>query len=322
MTGHDVVNVVVHQMTRASDRILLIELRPTAGDDLLPPFEAGAHIDVHLGALVRQYSLLGPAQDRHRYRIGVLRELAGRGGSAAIHDSVRVGDLLRISLPRNTFPMVSAIGHTVLLAGGIGVTPLVAMAERLHQAGESFELHVYSASERTSPLREYLAGRPWAERVWPHYSDTGDSFRTGPPAAVHAPAPGARLYVCGPAGFIDAATACAAAAGWPADAVHAERFAPAASVRTDGDSFAVIAASTGRRMEVGQDETIAQVLERNGFEVFLSCEQGICGSCLTGVLEGVPDHRDEVQSDAEHAANSQINICCSRARTATLTLDV
>ncbi len=252
----------------------------------------------------------------------MLREREGRGGSAAVHDALRVGDRVRISEPRNTFPLDSAAGHSVLLAGGIGLTPLVAMAERLHREGASFELHAYSASEETLPLREHLASRPWASRVQTHYSATGDSLRAGAPETIASPQPGAVLYVCGPPGFIDAAVAYAAAAGWPEEAVRTERFVLAEPVELSGAAFSVIAASTGQEMGVGEDETIAEVLERNGFQVFLSCEQGICGSCITDVLDGIPDHRDEVQSPAEHASNTLINICCSRSRTPTLTLDI
>ncbi len=322
MSDHETIEVVVHGMTRSSDRTLVLELRPVAPNAVLPAFEAGAHIDVHLGSLIRQYSLLGSDDETRGYRIGVLREQDGRGGSAAVHDSLRVGDQLRISAPRNTFPLEPSATHSVLIAGGIGLTPLVAMAEHLHRERASFELHAYSASEETLPLREHLADRPWAPRVRLHYSADGDSLRTRVPDAIASPQPGTMLYVCGPPGFIDAPVGYADVAGSPEEAVRVERFVLAEPVETTGASFTVIAASTGQEMGVGEEETIAEVLERNGFQVFLSCEQGICGSCITDVLDGIPDHRDEVQSPAEHASNTLINVCCSRSRTPTLTLDI
>lgn len=324
MSAHDTLEVVVHAMSIASERrpegTLLIELRAADPAEPLPPYQAGAHIDVHLGGLIRQYSLLGDPGQPGRYLIGVLRERESRGGSRAIHERLRVGDTLTISAPRNTFPLDESAGYTVLLGGGIGITPLVAMAERLDALGAPFEFHVYAADEASLPLAEHLAARPWAARVRRHYSAAGDSFRTAAPDAILDPPPGAAVYVCGPPAFIDAAVE--RTASWPEGAVHVERFALAEPVVTDGASFTVIAASSGQEMPVGEHETIAEVLERNGYEVFLSCEQGICGSCLTGVVAGIPDHRDEVQTAAEHAANTQINVCCSRARTPTLTLDI
>ncbi|HEY0246930.1 MAG TPA: PDR/VanB family oxidoreductase [Gryllotalpicola sp.] len=321
MSAPELIDVVVRRLTPAGERVLLIELR-SADQTPLPLFEPGSHVDLHLGPFVRQYSLLSSDDDTERYLIGVLRERDGRGGSAAVHDTLRVGDRLRISPPRNTFPLDLAARHSVLVAGGIGITPLAAMAERLHREGASFELHVYSASEATLPLGEHLASRPWRDRVVTHFSASGDSFRGNAPVVVPWPAAGVALYLCGPLGLVASATSYASAAGWPQSAVHVERFERAEPVETGGEAFTVVAASTGQELSVGEEQTIAEVLERNGFEVSLSCEQGICGSCITRVLDGIPDHRDEVQTSAEHAANTQINICCSRSRTPVLTLDI
>ncbi|MGC5167395.1 PDR/VanB family oxidoreductase [Luteimicrobium sp. DT211] len=315
-------DVVVRRVEPAGDRVVLIELGPADAAATLPPFTAGAHVDVHVGGFVRQYSLLGSDDDASSYLVAVLRERDGRGGSAAVHDTVRPGDRLQVSAPRTTFALDPDAEHSVLVAGGIGLTPLVAMAERLHREGRSFELHVYSPSAATLPLGAHLATRPWRDRVVTHFSAYGDSFRGNAPAVVPRPRPGVALYVCGPLGMVASATACASALGWPRADVHVERFERSAPVETGGEAFTVVAASTGRRMDVGEDETVAEVLQRHGYEVFLSCEQGICGSCLTGVVDGFPDHRDEVQTPAEHAANTQVNVCCSRSLTPTLTLAV
>jgi len=322
MSGRELVDVVVRRVEPAGERVVLLELGPADGATSLPPFTAGAHVDLHVGGFVRQYSLVGSDDASDRYVVGVLRERAGRGGSAAVHDTVRPGDRLQVSAPRSTFALDLDAEHSVLVGGGIGLTPLVAMAERLHREGRSFELHVYTPSATTLPLGAHLASRPWRDRVVTHFSAYGDTFRGNAPAVVPRPRPGLALYVCGPLGMVASATACASALGWPRSDVHVEHFERSSPVETSGDAFTVVAASDGRRMDVGEDETIAQVLQRHGYDVVLSCEQGICGSCLTGVVDGLPDHRDEVQTPDEHAANTQLNVCCSRARTPTLTLAV
>lgn len=311
--------VVVHAQTLASERALLVELRPVDGE--LPPAAPGAHVDLHLptppGTVVRQYSLLD-VTDPSRYLICVQREPEGRGGSRHVHERLRVGDGLTISAPRSTFAVQDGAHHAVLLGGGIGLTPLLGMAGWLHAQGASFELHCYGRGRL--PLAEYVARQPYADRVCWHDSDAGDSLRQAAPA--WSITEDTVVYACGPAGFLDAVRKRAADAGLAADRVRVERFTAEEPADLAGDAFTVVAASTGERMAVADGETIAEVLERHGYDVVLSCEQGICGSCLTGVLDGVPDHRDEVQTAAEHAANSQINVCVSRARTPVLTLDV
>lgn len=321
MSAAGVLDVVVGSLTADGGRVVLVELRPAGPGTQLPAFDAGAHIDLHLGELTRQYSLVGSGDDRSRYLIAVLRELDGRGGSAAVH-ALAVGDRLTISHPRNTFRLDTDAEHSVLIAGGIGITPLAAMAERLHRRGASFEMHVYSRTPESLPLRRHLKSRPWRDRTVLHYSDHGDGFRGNAQTVIPRPAPGLALYVCGPLGMIASATGCAAAMEWPKDAVHTEQFARAQSVETSGEPFTVVVSSTGRELTVGPDETIAEVLRREGVETTLACEQGLCGSCLTPVLAGIPDHRDEVQSPVERESNALINVCCSRSLTPSLTLGV
>lgn len=321
MTAADLLEVVVHSTTPAGDRVALIDLRSADSDAALPPFDAGAHIDIHVGGFVRQYSLVGSDDRRDRYLIGVLRERDGRGGSAAVH-ALSAGDRIRVSRPRNTFPLDPTADHSVLLAGGIGLTPMVAMAERLHREGASFELHAYSTTPASLPLGDHLASRPWRERLVVHHSSFGDGFRGNAPRVIPRPRRGLALYVCGPAGVIASATACASALGWPRTAVHVEHFGRSEILETGGEQFTVVPASTNLPLRIGMNETIAQVLIRHGFDVTLSCEQGLCGSCITGVLDGLPEHRDEVQTIEEHDANTRINVCCSRSRTPQLTLDI
>ncbi|MFD4511599.1 PDR/VanB family oxidoreductase [Streptomyces sp. NPDC058457] len=319
-------DVIVHTISLASGTSRSYELRAADGG-ALPSFEAGAHIDVHLGpSLVRQYSLCNSPRETGRYLICVRRDDTGRGGSRTLHRDLTVGRRLRISPPRNHFPLVAA-GHHVLVAGGIGITPLLSMAEALAARGASFVLHHYTSSAAEAPLLERLQTSALGERAVVHHSDQGDTVRAGLPTELQVPEPDTAVYVCGPAGFMTHVVAKATAAGWQPGQLHTERFAPAAPPSAGAEAGAEVAtaftvriASTGTGYPVPADRTIAEVLTAHGVEVELSCEQGICGACLTPVLAGEPDHRDEVQTPDEHAANDRITICCSRARTPELLL--
>ncbi|MFF5142255.1 PDR/VanB family oxidoreductase [Streptomyces sp. NPDC013157] len=327
-------DVIVHTISLASSTSRSYELRAADGG-ALPSFEAGAHIDVHLGpSLVRQYSLCNSPREKGRYLICVRRDDAGRGGSRTLHRDLTVGRRLRISPPRNHFPLVAA-GHHVLVAGGIGITPLLSMAEALAARGASFVLHHYTSSAAEAPLLERLQSPALGERAVVHHSDQGDTVRAGLPAELQVPEADTAVYVCGPDGFMTHVVAEATAAGWHPGQLHTERFAPTAPPSAeagdrdrDGDGakagvaaeFTVRIASTGTGYRVPADRTIAEVLTAHGVEVELSCEQGICGACLTPVLSGEPDHRDEVQTPDERAAGDRITICCSRARSPELLL--
>lgn len=315
-------DVIVHTISLASATSHSYELRAAAGG-ALPSFEAGAHIDVHLGpSLIRPYSLCNSPQETGRYLICVRRDDAGRGGSRTLHRDLTVGRRLRISPPRNHFPLVAARRH-VLIAGGIGITPLLSMAETLAARGAPFVLHHYTSSAADAPLLERLRTSAFAARTVAHHSDQGDTIRTEPPAELLASDPDTAVYVCGPDGFMTHVTARATAAGWQPGQIHTERFAPAVPSPAEDKAateFTVRIASTGIGYPVPADSTIADVLTAHGVEVELSCEQGICGACLTPVLAGEPDHRDEVQTPDERAAGDRITICCSRARTPELLL--
>ncbi|MFF4114455.1 PDR/VanB family oxidoreductase [Streptomyces sp. NPDC001714] len=327
-------DVIVHTISLASVTSRTYELRAADGG-ALPSFEAGAHIDVHLGpSLVRQYSLCNSPQEKGRYLICVRRDDSGRGGSRTLHRDLTVGRRLRISPPRNHFPLVAA-GRHVLVAGGIGITPLLSMAEALAARGASFVLHHYTSSAAEAPLLERLQSSALGERAVVHHSDQGDTVRAGLPAELQVPEPDTAVYVCGPDGFMTHVVAEATAAGWHPGQLHTERFAPSAPPSVEagagakaGDGakagvateFTVRIASTGTGYRVPADRTIAQILTAHGVEVELSCEQGICGACLTPVLAGEPDHRDEVQTPDERAAGDRITICCSRARSPELLL--
>ncbi len=286
----------------------------------LPAFSAGSHIDVHLpGGLVRQYSLANDPHDATHYRIGVLRDPASRGGSVAMHDQVHEGDLLTISEPRNHFPLVAA-PHAILLAGGIGVTPLLCMAQRLAATGASFELHACNRSlARSAFVGEMQA---FGERFHLHLDDGDAAQKLDLPALLKKAPAGSRIYVCGPGGFIDFVVNTAKAQGWPADHVHLEYFGAAAQDTAGDREFEVRIASSGQSYIIPADKPVTTALAEHGVEIMVSCEQGVCGTCLTRVLEGEVDHRDLYLTDAEKTCHDQFLPCCSRAKGRLLVLDL
>jgi vanillate O-demethylase ferredoxin subunit len=287
----------------------------------LPPFAAGAHIDVHVGDQhVRQYSLCNAPHETHRYLIGVLRDPGSRGGSLAMHERVDAGSVLSISAPRNHFPLVEA-ARTLLIAGGIGVTPILAMAEALAAKGAGFEMHYCARSPEHAAFRERLAASGFSRQVHFHY-DSGDVAQKLDLSVLLAAPSDQHLYVCGPSGFIEYVLASARAQGWPDAQLHVEYFSGAV-IDTGGDQpFDVKLASSGQVLTVPAGRTVIQVLAEQGIDLPYSCEEGVCGTCLTRVLDGVPDHRDLYLTDEEHAANDQFTPCCSRAKTKLLVLDI
>jgi vanillate O-demethylase ferredoxin subunit len=313
--------VRVSRKVSEADGISSFELVPTVGTEL-PAFEAGAHIDVHLkDGLVRQYSLCNPPTERHRYQIAVLRDPSSRGGSTAMHDDIEAGHVITISAPKNHFPLEPAT-RSVLFAGGIGVTPILAMAEALSGAGADFEMHYNVRSPERTAFRERIAAAPYADRVHFHY-DSGDAAQKLDVASVlGAPKPGTHVYVCGPGGYIDHVLGTASALGWPPAQVHREYFNAVPVDETGDTAFDVKLASSGQVFTIPVGRTVVEVLEENGVDVPVSCEQGVCGTCLTSVLDGVPDHRDVYLTDEDRAANDQFTPCCSRSKSPTLTLDL
>ncbi|WP_445620451.1 PDR/VanB family oxidoreductase [Kushneria sp. Sum13] len=288
----------------------------------LPAFSAGAHIDVRISdGLVRQYSLIGQSDTRDRYHIAILREPASRGGSTALHDTLKQGDMLQISAPRNHFELEPAT-HTLLFAGGIGITPILCMFDRLIQTHADVELH-YAARTRTRmAFAERLETSDTAGRTHFYYDDRPEAGRLDV-AAIAAAAPrDTHVYVCGPAGFIDHVLSTFKACDWPQDQLHCEHFSGAAQRDEDDTSFEVKIASSGATFTVPEDKSVYQVLTENGIEIMVSCEQGVCGTCLTRILEGEPDHRDLYLEEHEHAANDQFTPCCSRAKSRLLVLDL
>jgi vanillate O-demethylase ferredoxin subunit len=288
----------------------------------LPAFSAGSHIDVQVpGGPVRQYSLCNDATEQHRYRIAVLRDAASRGGSASMHDTVRDGDTLQISEPRNHFPLVKA-QRTLLFAGGIGVTPLLCMAQRLAAIGADFAMHYCTRSQDRTAFREEIAASAWADRVRFHFDDGAPSQKLHLERALGAQQPGTHVYVCGPTGFIAFVLKTAEGLGWSKEQLHVEYFGAEAQDKGGDGAFQVKIASTGATYEVPADQTVVQALQAHGIEILTSCEQGVCGTCITRVLEGECDHRDLYFTDEEKAKNDQFTPCCSRAKSALLVLDL
>ncbi len=290
----------------------------------LPPFSAGSHIDVQTpGGPTRQYSLCNASIEQHRYRIAVLRDPASRGGSVAMHDAVHEGDTLLISAPRNHFPLHPA-RRTLLLAGGIGVTPLLCMAERLAATGADFALHYCTRSPERTAFRDAIGASPFADRVHFHFDDGPPGQKLDLAALLAVPEADTHLYVCGPTGFIDFVVNGAKASGWPGERIHVEYFGAGAATQSGaGDGgFEVRIASTGRTYAVAPDQSVVEALKAHGIEILTSCEQGVCGTCITRILEGEPEHRDLYFTDEEHALNDQFTPCCSRAKSNLLVLDL
>jgi vanillate monooxygenase ferredoxin subunit len=288
----------------------------------LPGFSAGSHIDVQVpGGLTRQYSLCNDAAENHRYRIAVLRDANSRGGSTGMHDAVKEGDMLLISEPRNHFPLVHA-QRTLLFAGGIGVTPLLAMAQRLANSAADFTLHYCTRSAERTAFRDEIAASSYQDRVQFHFDDGDAGQKLDLQAALGQPQAGTHVYVCGPTGFIDFVIKTAEGMGWNKEQLHVEYFGAAAQ-DTQGDrAFQVKIASSGATYDIPADQTIVHALQEHGIEILVSCEQGVCGTCITRVLQGECDHRDLYFTDEEKAKNDQFTPCCSRAKSPLLVLDL
>jgi vanillate monooxygenase ferredoxin subunit len=290
----------------------------------LPPFTAGSHVDVHLRpGLIRQYSLCNDPTERQRYVIGVQRDPQSRGGSTALNDDVNEGDLLQISAPKNHFRLAPGAKRSLLLAGGIGITPLLCMAEYLGAQGADFELHYCTRSRDRTAFMDRIQKSRYVSRVKFHFDDGPAEQLPDIPATLANPDPGTHLYVCGPSGFLDLVRRTAADKGWPDERVHFEYFSASVTQKSAADEgFEVQIASTGAVYFIPKDQTIAKALAEQGVDIPVSCEGGVCGTCLTRVLEGVPDHRDYFLTPEERARNDQILPCCSRSKSARLVLDL
>ena len=315
--------VLVRAITYEAEGILSIELVHPAGREL-PAFTAGAHLDVHMSpGLVRQYSLCNDPAERLRYVVAVLYEPMGKGGSKFMHEQVRPGDTLYVSAPRNYFPLAAEAKRHLLLAGGVGITPMMAMVAELVRKDADFTLHYCTRSPEKTAFRNKLLPLAQEGRVV-FYHDGGDPRRGLDLAALlGSHTPGTHVYYCGPAGFMS--TARAATEHWPAGTVHFEYFEPPTeseekTANLSNRPFRIRLAQSGKVFTVPADNSIVQVLRKHGIEVDTNCEEGYCGTCLTRYLEGQPEHRDIVLDDSDRA--NYVLICCARAVSEELVLDL
>lgn len=312
--------VVVADRQVVADGVVLLDLQDPDGE-VLPAWEAGAHIDLVLpNGLVRQYSLCGEPQDRQSWRVAVLRESDGRGGSKFIHDELRVGGTVRVRGPRNHFPLLPAQRY-VFIAGGIGITPLIPMMTAASSAGADWQL-IYGGRSLTSMAFVEQLVADHADSVAVRPQDTFgllnlDALLGGPDGLSD----GTLVYCCGPGPLIDAVEQCCTALR--TGLLHVERFAPGdASEPVLHGSFEVQIASTGEALTVSPEESVLEVLRCNGIDIDASCEEGTCGTCETRVLDGQIDHRDFVLTAAEREQNALMMVCVSRAACPRVVLDL
>jgi ferredoxin-NADP reductase len=305
-----------------AEDVLRVDLRALDGSPL-PSYEPGAHVHVTLAAgLTRSYSLIdgNPGLAPTRYRIGVALDARSRGGSSHVHRQLRPGQIVTASTPRNHFPLVEASPFTQFVAGGIGITPLMAMAERLESIGRPWRLLWCVRTRARAPFLDRLERH--AGKVELHVDAERGGPWTGWSTLIDALPAQAHVYCCGPAPMLEAYEA--AASVLDPDRVHLERFAaaPATIHAQAGGAFVVHMAKTGKSVQVGAQQSVLDALLAEQPGLPHSCLQGICGVCETRVLDGIPDHRDSVLSKEERASNQTMMICCSRARTAELVLDL
>ena len=284
-----------------------------ADGELLPSFTAGAHIDIQTpSGEIRQYSLCNDPAERHRYVIAVLRDANGRGGSLSVHNEIKPGSRLRISRPRNHFALADRAGHHILVAAGIGITPIIAMISELQRRKESFHLYYCTRSVERTAFLDRLQHLIACGFVTLHHDDGEPARALDFGSILRTRSNTDHLYYCGPAKFMDAVQL--AAALWPPDTVHSERFGVSApkDVRALAGEFEVKLARSGATFQVSAGETIVEVLERNGLDVDVSCKEGYCGTCMTRYVEGQPLHFDSVLDETDR--KSYVMICCARAK--------
>lgn len=301
--------------TWEAPNIVSYDLRPVFGH--LPPFTAGAHVDLTLGnGLIRSYSLLNSQSERHRYVIAVQRDRASRGGSQWIHENFRVGELVKVGGPRNNFLLCESAETSIFIAGGIGITPILSMIDRISALGRRWQL-VYCARKRDgAAFVETLSGRAGVRF---NFDEDPGGELLDIVAEVQCAPPGAHFYCCGPLPMLSAFEE--ATKHLERSHVHVEYFSAKEGPAVSG-GFTVVLARSGLEIRVPEGKTILDALLEAGVEVPHACVEGVCGSCETKVVEGVPDHRDVVLSEAERGRNNTMMVCCSGSKSERLVLDL
>lgn len=315
-------SLTVARKTLDAEDICVFELADPKGR-ALPSFSAGSHIDVHIRpGLTRQYSLCNDPRETHRYMLAVMREPQSRGGSRAMHDDLAEGDVIAVSRPKNHFPLAHGATRSLLFAGGIGITPILCMAERLANSGAEFDMHYCTRSPARTAFRQRILASPFAGRVSFHVDDGPPEQKLDLAAVLARPAAGTHLYVCGPKGFMEAVIGTAQRLGWAEEAIHREYFAAGPQTGAAKHPFDLKIASSGRIVPVPAEKSALDALLDHGFEVESSCREGVCGTCQIRVLDGEPDHRDFYLTAEERAKNAVFLPCCSRSRGEALVIDL
>lgn len=313
-------DLTVLQRSIAADNVVVLKLGYPDNTEL-PRWQPGAHIDLVLeDGLIRQYSLCGDPLDLTRWSIGVLLEPHGRGGSRHVHHRLHEGTVVRVRGPRNHFPLVDARSYR-FIAGGIGITPILAMLETAERVGSEWTLLYGGRTRKSMAFAAHLADRyPGRVSVWPQ-DEFGlldlDSLLT-------VSEEGTAVYCCGPEALIGAVEQRCAA--WPAGSLHVERFAAKVADEDDGasalETFQVVCQRSGVTLDVTPDKSILDLVEQAGVPITTSCYEGVCGSCAARVLDGVPEHRDSVLDAAQREAGEVMLLCVSRSRSKRLVLDL
>jgi ferredoxin-NADP reductase len=312
--------LIVRRRSTPAEGVAVLDLAHPQGEEL-PRWDPGAHIDLLLSdKLTRQYSLCGDPSDPSVWRVGVLRDPNSRGGSQYVHDNLEEGVTVRVRGPRNHFELVDAPRYR-FIAGGIGITPIFAMLEEVDREGSDWTLLYGGRTRASMAFADELVERyPERVTVWPQdekgFLDLASLLKD--------PADDTLVYSCGPEGLLTAVEQ--NCAHWPAGALHIERFAAKAPTAEEAaavlDQFEVVCQRTGVTFEVTSDMSILEILEEQDVPIMASCYEGVCGTCEARVLEGTPDHRDSVLSDAEKEAGEVMLVCVSRSRTERLVLDL
>jgi ferredoxin-NADP reductase len=309
--------VRVTGISQETERVRRFELRPISQP--LPAFTAGSHIDLYLEAnLTRSYSLLNSQDEREKYVIGVALETESRGGSRFLFDNVHVGDRLHVSQPRNLFALCEQAPYSILIGGGIGITPLISMSQRLKSINRPWHLYYCCRTRELAPFLEELNHHGSCVDV--RFDDEHSSF-LDIASLIDGSPPGTHFYCCGPKSMLTAFEAAVGTTGLPPERVHVEYF----KAMEDFGQHAGIVVELARSKQtiiVPTGSTILDALRLAGISTQSSCEAGICGECQVTVLDGVPDHRDSVLSNSERGSNKMMMICCSGAKSERLVLDI
>ena len=316
----DILQLEVSSVRSEAKDVLALELRDRSGVPL-PQFSPGSHLEVSLGCgLIRHYSIFNDPTERDRYCIAVGLAPGSRGGSRHIHDRVRRGDMLSVSQPRNYFPLVPDAEEYCFIAGGIGITPILSMIRWCVAAGKAWRLYYCVRSRQRAAFYEDIRALGNGSNVHFHVDEEQAGLLFNAEAALCAVPAAAHVYCCGPASLMHAVQN--AGRSRPVDRVHFEWFSAKPETSEKTRAFEILIRSSKRRLRVGPDQNILGVLEDNDISIPSACREGLCGTCQTTVLSGIPDHRDSVLSAEQKASNQTILVCVSRAQSEVLELDL